>query len=88
MPNFVHPEKLERFSIGSNPTFVATFAALKDLGVGYLDGELYRLNLEALSGYGVVWAALHGADMHETLGQLHEAVCADTAMDGLRRNGS
>jgi hypothetical protein len=80
----VFAEKFDRFAIGGNAIFQATADALLDLGIIVRQGAVYRLRLQTLSEFGVVWAKLHGGDVASTLKQLHVEVMKHNAVRALR----
>lgn len=75
-------EQLDRYVIGGNALFKSVLAALLDLGVVDLGGDVYHLKLPAVSRYGVSWAALGGDDPTAALRRLHSAVVAHPALEG------
>lgn len=72
----VSGDKVDRLLVGTNPVFVATFAAMQELGVVSRDGALYRLHLDVLAEFEISWSTLRGDDPVKALRPVFMALAA------------
>lgn len=79
----VHVDKVDRVVVGNNPTFAATFVALRDLGLVAKEGNLYRLNLTRMAEFGISWSSLRGDDPAAAMAPLFEEVAKHEEIQGL-----
>ncbi len=77
----VSSEKMDRVIIGDNEIFKAAFEAMIALGVVAREGNLYRVSLDKLGGYGVSWATLRGDDAATVLRPLTYDIVARPELD-------
>lgn len=77
----VSADKMDRVLVGTNPIFIATLSALVRMQLVVREGNIYRVNLEALATYGVSWTNLRGDDPVDSLRTVLAAVISQPELE-------